>query len=534
MRSRLSVLFSLLLIVAASAIIHVDSSLQLAPLPFRPAQRRAARAPDARIIEAYGRLPLSFEANRGQGDGAVKFLSRGAGYNLFLTSTEAVLSLKKPGVRKNSQIGGHPDTGGIPPIPPISLIAIQSASSAKSAADGVLRMKLVGSNPAAQISGAGELPGKTNYFIGNDPSKWRTNVPTYAKVKYADVYPGIDLVYYSNQQQLEYDFVVAPGANPNAIRLAFPSLGSHGKSSVPWARSAPVPNSMHPSVISVPSVVNSQAPSAPSAKSADERFALGSNDAASPIRIDAQGDLVLEAEGTELRLRKPLVYQEVNGARREVPGSYVLESRNDTAIVGFHLAAYDKTKPLTIDPEIIYSIFAGLYPAEVNAIAVDASGNAYLAGKSSSLVYPGNPPMNLVGQGGASVIKLNADATAVVYSAYFGGSNDNTATGIGVDATGSAYITGWTTSIDFPVVNAIQEKPGSGLCDQGRGNSNGPPLDYAMWQCLRHPPGCLREERGLLLLPRGNQPGPWERDRRRRERQRLCGGNDQLTGFSGS
>ena len=138
----------------------------------------AARAPQAanpRIVDSYGKLPLSFEANQGQTDSQVKFVSRGTGYSLFLTSTEAVLSLKAP------------------------------SSSAV-----VLKMKLVGANPSPQLTGRDELPGKSNYFIGNDPSKWRTNVTTYAKVKYADVYPGVDLVYYGNQRQLEYDFLVAP------------------------------------------------------------------------------------------------------------------------------------------------------------------------------------------------------------------------------------------------------------------------------------------------------------------------------------
>ena len=222
MRPRMSVLFSLLLVVAASSILRVNFPLRLAPLPFRPRATPYRSRSQARIIAAYGRLPLSFEANRGQAASAVKFLSRGSGYDLFLTSTEAVLNLKKPEVRKSPQIA------------PISPIAFQSAPSAKSADDVVLRMKLIGSNPAAQISGADELPGKTNYFIGNDPSKWRTNIPTYAQVKYADVYSGIDLVYYGNQQQLEYDFIVSPGSNPNAIRLVIQDLGSHGTSFVPW------------------------------------------------------------------------------------------------------------------------------------------------------------------------------------------------------------------------------------------------------------------------------------------------------------
>src|SRR5438094_9715066 len=140
------------------------------------------------LSKSYGRLPLQFEANQGQTDSQVRFLARGAGYSLYLTNGEAVLVLAKP----------NPD--------------------AKAA---VLRMRLVNAAPAPRVSGLEELPGKANYFIGKDPAKWRTNVATYAKVHYRDVYPGIDLVYYGNQRQMEHDFVIAPGVDPKKIVLAF-------------------------------------------------------------------------------------------------------------------------------------------------------------------------------------------------------------------------------------------------------------------------------------------------------------------------
>src|SRR5882672_6479114 len=146
-----------------------------------------AAATDARLNESYGKLPLHFEANRGQTDKDVRFLSRGPGYGLYLTAGEAVLVLSK-----------HADTKRV-----------------------ALRMSLVGAARKPLVSGLEEQPGKANYFIGKDPAKWRTNVPTYAKVHYHDVYPGIDLVYYGNQRQLEYDFVVAPGADPRKVVLAF-------------------------------------------------------------------------------------------------------------------------------------------------------------------------------------------------------------------------------------------------------------------------------------------------------------------------
>jgi hypothetical protein len=231
-------------------------------------------AAQPRLVEAYGRLPLSFEVNQGQTDSTVKFLSRGSGYSLFLTGNEAVLSLRKPGVRSQDSgfrrhKPGGPDFGaahwgsadlafrsaafpGLLPSPaaeletnsrtadprtgsalqgllgssfpfPVSNFQRPATNNEPRTTDALLRMKLVGANEKAKVTGMDQLPGKSNYFIGNDPKKWRTNVPNYAKVKYANVYPGADLVYYGNQGQLEYDFVVSSGADPNSIELAINS-----------------------------------------------------------------------------------------------------------------------------------------------------------------------------------------------------------------------------------------------------------------------------------------------------------------------
>ena len=171
----------------------------------------AARAvtPDlaahAQVKERYGNLPLSFEANHGQSDSSVKFLSRGSGFSLFLTSNQAVLALSQSEAdesRKASRVA-------------------RAAVRARHRKSAVVRMTLVNANPQSQAAGLEELPGTSNYFIGNDPERWRTNVPAYAKVAYRDVYPGVDLVYYGTRQDLEYDFVLAPGADPAAITLAF-------------------------------------------------------------------------------------------------------------------------------------------------------------------------------------------------------------------------------------------------------------------------------------------------------------------------
>jgi len=205
------------------------------------AGRESSALAELQVVEAYGHLPLSFEANQGQTDQRVRFLVRGNGYSLFLTANEAVLALrKKTGVTSQKSVA-PPASAGVPQAAnfPLSFRSNAAELNANSAAlngerqaPGVLRMRLVGANAAAKVTGLEELPGKSNYFIGNDPGKWRTNVPNYAMVKYADVYPGVDLVYYGNKGQLEYDFVVEPGADPNFIRLAINSneqLGSRQK-----------------------------------------------------------------------------------------------------------------------------------------------------------------------------------------------------------------------------------------------------------------------------------------------------------------
>ena len=227
-----------------------------------------ANKPDApakvRLEESYGKLPLSFEANQGQTDKKVQFISRGHGYGLFLTPTEAVLSLHKSEPTEETKTGKF--SGRALPVP----AGKTSGKIVKSSQDkaATLSMKLVGSNQNPKMKGLDELPGKVNYFRGKDPKHWQTNVPTYAKAKYEKVYPGIDLIYYGNQRQLEYDFIVAPGADPKNVRLSF--------------------------------------------KGADK------------VAVDAQGDLVLQTAGGDVYLHKPLIYQEIDGKRRDIEGRYRL------------------------------------------------------------------------------------------------------------------------------------------------------------------------------------------------------------------
>ena len=347
----------------------------------------ALAASDARVSESYGRLPLQFEANDGQVHKDVRFLSRGPGYGLYLTPSEAVLVLTKPNPAAKRE--GR----------------TQAQRDAKAQAKAVaLRMSLVGATRKPLVNGHEELPGKANYFIGKDRSKWRTNVPTYAKVHYREVYPGIDLVYYGNQRQLEYDFVVAPGADPNKIVLGF--------------------------------------------KGADK------------LRINAQGDLMLHAGGNVVRQHKPAIYQEVDGVRTKVEGGYVLKG---TKRIGFKVAAYDTTRPLVIDPVLSYSTFLGGGNSDHGvAIAVDATGSTYVTGNAAGFGFPATPgafqPDNksVGGTSNTFVAKLDPTGSALVYSTFLGGNtgpfgSSDSAGAIAVDADGNAYVTGSAGSFNFPV-----------------------------------------------------------------------------------
>jgi hypothetical protein len=356
-----------------------DAPLQAAPLP------EADEAARRRIGEAYGQLPISFEANEGQFDTEVKYFARANGMSLFLTPTEAVLSLRqeKPRAQKTLRTRGG------------------KVQRAKSRTD-VLRMQLVGASGDASVEGLDEAAGKSNYFVGNNTANWRTNVARYARVRYGNVYPGIDLVYYGNQRQLEYDLVVAPGAAPGAIKLAF--------------------------------------------------------DGARRMYVDADGALCLGMSGGELRQPKPFIYQEQNGERKEIQGRYVINEKRE---VGFEVAAYDEGLPLVIDPTISYSTYLGGNRDDVGFdIALDSLGNAYITGATDSDNFPSlNSLPHASGGKYTFITKLNVAGTALVYSTYVGGTggsfNDH-ANSIAVDRSGNAYVTGWTSKPDFPTVNAYQ------------------------------------------------------------------------------
>lgn len=375
----------------------------------------------------FTKLPLSFEVNQGQTDTRVKFLSRGSGYNLFLTSTEAVLVLRQGSEAQDLKSLDLNKEREITLQSFSSFQDKQAQNTTNSGQRAVLRMKLVGANPQPRVVGLNELPSKSHYFLGNDPKKWYTDVPHYAKVQYQDVYPGIDLVYYGNPQQLEYDFVVAPGANPGIIQLAFED-------------------------------------------------GVGQ---ALPLDIDAQGDLVIYTTFGEVRQRKPYIYQEVNGTKQPISGRYMLlepettDNKQQTTNngqqakkIGFQLATYVANKPLVIDPVLVYSTYLGGNTNVVGefgrAIAVDGFGNTYLTGTTDSIDFPTVNALQPTFAGfiDGFVAKLNSTGSSLLYTTYFGGSGRDFSYGLALDPLGNIYLTGQTSSPDFPLMNPLQGRRG--------------------------------------------------------------------------
>jgi len=371
-------------------------------------------APRWRVVENYGRLPPSFQPNAGPVDGRVKFILRGRGYTLCLTGNEPGLELWGSSARgQESQAAPAFRTahaGALSTVPQPTAArpnGSYSQAAAGSESSAVLQVRLVGANNEGGLIGEDELPGKVNYFIGNDPARWRVGVPTYAQVRYTSIYPGVDLVFHGNPSdngQLEFDFAVAPHANPKLIRLRF---GGPNK-----------------------------------------------------LRLAANGDLVVTTPIGTLTLRKPAVYQMLSGHRHSVAGDFAL-LREHT--VGLRVGIYDRTQTLVIDPVLAYSTFLGGSRTDAGkAIAVDSAGNAFVAGSACSTDFPvTSEAFQTINHAAANngcdafVTKMNPTGTGLVYSTYLGGSGSNgggdTGNAIAVDAAGNVYLTGQAYSTDFPV-----------------------------------------------------------------------------------
>ena len=345
------------------------------------ASSQGKEAAKAKVNQNYGKLPLSFEENLGQTDRRVKFLSQGQGYTMFLTSTEVVLNLQA------------------------------APSPSKPDKHASIRMGFSGAGSPI-VTGEDRQSAKSSYFVGNDPAKWITGAPNYSRVRYRGLYPGVDMVFYGNQRQLEYDLVVAPGADPKAIRLQFDGVDS--------------------------------------------------------MRVDHAGNLVLSTGTGDVEQRRPHIYQERDGVRQPVDGRYVIQPGNR---VTFEVARYDTHTALVIDPtlrfatylgspgEELFSVSGAASTATYPAVAVDFQGSIYLTGFNggSAASFPGHPVV--LGPGGTEVfvVKMNSTGTALLYSVVFGGAFTDIGGGIAVDGSGNAYVTGFTSSTNFPVTGSAPQ-----------------------------------------------------------------------------
>lgn len=386
-RSRIRRVVFVVLLVTFASMIFVAAHKSEENLPSANVAATTLDAPaKTRIAGNFGKLPLSFEINKGQIDQSVKFLSHGSGYDLFLTATEAVLRVDKPRVQQ-------PDKSKAPN-------GANSDPDANVREGSVLRLKMLGANATPEVEGQVELPGKVNYFVGNDPAKWRRNIPTYRKVHFKDVYPGIDVVYYGKQRELEYDFVVNAGANPKLIRFTV--------------------------------------------------------EGADKIRLDKSGRLLLGLKFGEVSLNKPVIYQlDENGSRREVKGTYVISGNE----VKFKLERFDSSKSLIIDPVLSYSTLLGSSSNDsAVGIGVDSQGSAYVTGTTDFTTFPTTPGAfrTTSTRGGAFVTKLDPTGSTLVYSTYLSGNGTTTGLGIAVDSAGNAHVTGTTNAPDFPIANGLK------------------------------------------------------------------------------
>jgi beta-propeller repeat-containing protein len=324
-------------------------------------------------------LPVSFEENHGQVDSQVRYLAHAGHGTIYFTSAETVLALSSHESQKKPELS-------------------------------VLRLKWIGANPHAQMTAEHPLPGRINYLIGRDPSQWHTGVPTYGRVRYRGLFPGVDAVFYGKEGEIEYDLVLAPGVNPAKISFAL--------------------------------------------------------DGSSSLQIANNGDLVLKLQNAEVRQSKPIVYQEYNGVRRLLSAHYVIH-RDQT--VSYEVAGLDRKLPLVIDPRLSYSTYIGSNTLDtVESVAVDQFGSAYLTG-STVFGFPTKNPVqgNQLGTD-AFVTKLSPNGGSLIYSTILGGSLSDFGIAIAVDRFGSAYIGGDTNSTDFPTTPGAFEPP-AGSIDASNG-----------------------------------------------------------------
>ena len=375
MRALRTFLASAAVLLTAGSLLPVTSTLS----------PDGATAGEAALPDAvFNDLPVSFEANAGQLDPEVNYLARGANGQLSLTDDGPVFSLHASALTGDSAGMGGPSAE--------------------------VRMDLVGASPGMLIPQRG-LPGVVNYFRGSDPSDWHTAVPTYGAIRYRDVYPGVDLLFTGTRGELEYDFVLEPGAKVNEIALRFDGI---------------------------------------------EGLGLG-----------AGGNLVIETAAGSMVHQAPYVYQPAESGRRPIDGSFAIDGERVT----FDVGAHDPTLPLVIDPVVLgFSTFIGGTGEETvdsaNAIAVDSSGAAYVTGVTRSTDYPTTTGAYDEDHNGgvrdAFVSKLSPSGDALAYSTFIGGTSPDDARGISIDSSGAAYVTGFTFSTDYPTTAGAYDQTHGG------------------------------------------------------------------------
>jgi hypothetical protein len=382
-------MFAVVMIAAASLVLYPGKRGNAVPTVSAASSaslsQRVTAAERSRIQASYAALPLAFEQNQGQTDPQVKYIARGNGYTLFLTADDAVFSLHSRSSASGPSAAGQADS------------------------TAVLRMHLLGGNSLAMVEATIPVAGTTNYFLGNDRSKWRSGVARFARVSYQNVYPGVNMAFHGAERELEFDFVLAPGANPEPI--GFQVSGNQG------------------------------------------------------IKTDDSGNLILSSAAGDVLLHKPVAYQQQDGARQPVDARFVLEANHQ---VRFELGNYDRSRELVIDPSVSYAYstyLGGSADDDGLGIAFDGGGNAYVTGETQSTNFPGASDA-LRGTKDAFVSKIASDGSSLIYSTYVGGDlggGTESGNSIAVDASGNAFVAGGTTSTNFPTSSgAFQIAPKTG------------------------------------------------------------------------
>jgi hypothetical protein len=383
-----------------------------------PARLRPSTTPEKQVaMSSYLQLPLDFEANEGQAPARFDFVAHGLGYSLGLSPGVATLSLQ--------HIATHTGRATLP-------VTLRAALP-EPVSSTPLELRLVGANPAAVVSGAGEQSGRSNYFIGNDPSNWHRAVPHFNRVKMAGVYPGVDLVFYGNPQQLENDFLVSPGADPKTIRLKFSG--------------------------------------------------------ARRVHLDDSGNAVLHTPAGEVQLKRPVSYQEVGGVRTYVNSHFKIEAGRE---LRFELGPYDRSKPLVIDPVLMAAVSLGgsngTLPNVINGVELDASGNVYVAGATCATDFPSTagPFQNIHANVSFKnclttfVTKLDPALSTLIYSDFIGGSDASAAWYLAVDGPGNVFLSGSNNSTDFPTVNNVGKTTPPAPCMFSKTNAFNCPDAYVL------------------------------------------------------